>query len=80
MDTNIGVVTTYSSKVTPNGSFECSVELVSENATISEISSNWKGIFFMCENDEHCIPTDGLSKNQKQIIVEGLENYPTFLS
>ena len=52
----------------------------SENATISEISSNWKGIFFKSENDEHCILTDGLSKNQKQIIVEGLENYPTFLS
>ena len=52
----------------------------SENATISEISSNWKGIFFKSENDEHCILTDGLSKNQKQIIVEGLENYPSFLS
>ena len=49
VDTNIGVVTTYSSKVTPNGSFECSVELVSENATIldNEISAdnNLKFIF-----------------------------------
>ncbi|MEE3036800.1 MAG: hypothetical protein VX344_00040 [Bacteroidota bacterium] len=41
----------------------------SENATISKISSNWKDIFFMCENYEHYILTDGLSKNQKQIII-----------
>ena len=49
VDTNIGIVTTYNSKVTQNGSFECSVELVSQNATIldSEVSSdnNLKFIF-----------------------------------
>lgn len=49
VDTNVGIVTTYNSKVTQNGSFECSVELVSQNATIldNEISSdnNLKFIF-----------------------------------
>ena len=42
VDTNIGIVTTYSSKVTQNGSFGCSVELVSQNATIldNEISAD----------------------------------------
>jgi len=49
VDTNVGIVTSYNSKVTQNGSFECSVELVSQNATIldNEISSdnNLKFIF-----------------------------------
>ena len=49
VDTNIGIVTSYNSKITQNGSFECSVELVSQNATIldNEISSdnNLKFIF-----------------------------------
>jgi len=49
VDTNVGVVTSYNSKVTQNGSFECSIELVSENATIldNEVSSdnNLKFIF-----------------------------------
>ncbi len=42
VDTNIGIVTTYNSKVTQNGSFECSIELVSQNAAIldNEISSD----------------------------------------
>ena len=49
VDTNIGIVTSYNSKVTQNGSFECSLELVSQNATIldNEISAdnNLKFIF-----------------------------------
>ena len=49
VDTNVGIVTTYNSKITANGSYECSVELVSQNATIldNEISSdnNLKFIF-----------------------------------
>ena len=49
VNTNVGVVTSYNSKVNANGSFECSVELVSQNATIldNEISAdnNLKFIF-----------------------------------
>ena len=49
VDTNVGIVTSYNSKITQNGSFECSVELVSQNATIldNEISAdnNLKFIF-----------------------------------
>lgn len=52
----------------------------SEDVTISEIRNNWKGIFFKCENDEHCILTDGLSKKQKQKIIQELKNYPAFFS
>ena len=49
VDTNVGIVTSYNSKITQNGSYECSVELVSQNATIldNEISAdnNLKFIF-----------------------------------
>ena len=48
VDTNVGIVTNYSSKIV-NGSYQCSLELVSENATLldNEISSdnNLKFIF-----------------------------------
>ena len=52
----------------------------SEYVTISEIRNNWNGIFFKCENDEHCILTDGLSKKQTEKIIQELKNYPAFFS
>ena len=52
----------------------------SEDVTISEIRNNWNGIFFKCENDEHCILTDGLSKKQTEKIIQELKNYPAFFS
>ncbi len=60
VDTNIGVVTNYSSKVNQNGSFECSVELVSQNATIldNEISADNNLKFIFANKIEEIIIND----------------------
>ena len=50
-------------------STELTIELTQD---ISDIRNSWKGIYFKCGNKQHCILTDGLSKKQKQRIVEEL--------
>jgi hypothetical protein len=47
---------------------------------IYEITENWKGIHFNNNKKQFSIMTDGLSKKQKNVIVEGLKNHSTLLS
>jgi hypothetical protein len=63
VDTNIGIVQTYNSKVNQNGSFECSIELVSQNATIldNEISSD-NNLKFIFQNKIEDILIEALTK------------------
>ena len=47
---------------------------------IYEITEDWKGIHFNNNKKQFSIMTDGLSKKQKNIIIEGLKNHSTLLS
>jgi len=47
---------------------------------LSNIKQDWKGIHFNDDEEQHSIMTDGLTKTQKEIIIKGLEDYPSLLS
>ncbi len=80
VNTNVGVVTSYNSKVNPNGSFECSVELVSQNATIldNEISAD-NNLKFIFVNKFEEILLDAL-KGENSISLSQPTNYNALTS
>lgn len=56
---------------------EYKIELTGQ---ISDITADWKGIYFKNNEVQHCIMSDGLTKKQKNIIIEGLKDYSSLLS
>ena len=83
VDTNIGVVTNYSSKVNQNGSFECSVELVSQNATIldNEISADNNLKFIFANKIEEIIINDLIGVEDPSItLASKIEGYDVLSS
>lgn len=56
---------------------ESKIELMGD---ITNISKDWKGIYFTNNSQHYSIMTDGLTSSQKQMIVDSLKQYHSLLS
>lgn len=56
---------------------ESKIELTGD---ITNISKDWKGIYFTNNSQDYSIMTDGLTSSQKQMIVDNLKHYPFLIS